>query len=244
MTENKLKIGLIGYGKMGKTIEKIALEKSHTILLKTNRNNPLQNNLELLSELDVAIEFSAPDIAVQHLKILGDYKVPTICGSTAWLEQYDEIKSIFEQNGTAFMYASNFSIGVNIFFELNKSLAKMMNAFPDYQVKMMEAHHTQKKDAPSGTAVTLAEQIISNRENYIAWSLDSTNKDDVIPIQAIREADVKGTHEITYFNSIDLITIRHEAFTREGFAQGALMAAEWIWDKHGIYEFRDMMKFN
>ncbi|NNE27065.1 MAG: 4-hydroxy-tetrahydrodipicolinate reductase [Saprospiraceae bacterium] len=240
MQNNKLNIGLIGYGKMGKIIGEMAESKGHRILLKTSSQNPIEKNIDLLKDLDVAIEFTSPEIAVHNLEVLAQNHVTTVCGSTAWLEHYDRICKMYTSNDAGFLYASNFSIGVNIFFALNTYLAKMMNGFEDYNVSMHESHHIEKKDAPSGTAVTLAEQILENVERKTSWHLDSADKTG-ISVKATREADVKGLHEVFYTNDIDQITIRHEAFNRKGFASGALMAAEWISGKKGVYSMNDIL---
>lgn len=241
MLMNKLKIALIGYGKMGKTIESLAIKKNHDIILKTNSSNTLEKNLAVLPDVDVAIEFTSPEIAAANLEILAANRVNTVCGSTGWLDDYDRLTELFSNQGAAFLYASNFSVGVNIFFILNRQLAKMMNNWPEYSVSLEESHHIQKKDAPSGTAVTLANQIIEASHQYKSWTLDAVDDTDSIDIQAHREGDVKGMHTVRYKSDIDQIEIKHEAFSREGFALGALMAAEWLQEKKGIYSMRDVI---
>jgi 4-hydroxy-tetrahydrodipicolinate reductase len=238
---NKLKIALIGYGKMGKTIESLAIKKNHDIILKTSSSNPLEKNLAVLPDVDVAIEFTSPEIVAANLEILATNRVNTVCGSTGWLDDYDRLTELFSNQGAAFLYASNFSVGVNIFFALNRQLAKMMNNWPEYSVSLEESHHIQKKDAPSGTAVTLANQIIEASQQYKSWTLGAVDDTDSIDIKAHREGDVKGMHTVKYKSDIDQIEIKHEAFSREGFAMGALMAAEWLQEKKGIYSMRDVI---
>ena len=239
---SKLNIGLIGYGKMGKTIEKLAINKNHEIILRISSKDALQLSIPNLKALDVAIEFSKPESAIENLRILANNKIPTISGTTGWLHAYDEIKNQFEENHTPFLYASNFSIGVNVLFEINQKLAKLMNRFPEYDVELMESHHIEKKDAPSGTAITISEQIINNIERKNTWENSKTTDPTVLDIESIREADVKGYHEINYKSTIDKISLSHEAYSREGFAMGALISAEWIVGKKGIFQFSDVMK--
>ena len=241
MPDNKLKIGLIGYGKMGKTIEKIAIKKGHEISLRISSSNVLDLNAQSLNLLDVAIEFTSPESAAHNLKILGENKVPTVCGSTAWLSEYQRIADLFEQNNTPFIYASNFSVGVNVMFAVNKYLAKIMNSLPEYEIGMVESHHIEKKDAPSGTGVTLAEQIIENVERKASWHQSGENLTDKIKIDSIREEDVKGIHDVKYTSVIDEISLKHEAFSRDGFANGAILAAEYIYDKKGIFTMNDIL---
>jgi 4-hydroxy-tetrahydrodipicolinate reductase len=241
MADKKLKIGLIGFGKMGKTIEKLALQKGHDIVLRTSSSNALELNKDHLSSLDVAIEFTSPEIAPKNLELLAKYNVPTVCGSTAWLEHYDRISDLYTQNKTPFLYASNFSIGVNVMFSINKHLAEIMNKLSSYEISMLESHHIEKKDAPSGTAVSLAEQILNRIERKTAWSNQKKSDQNNIEIHSIREHDVKGLHEVKYSSRVDEITLRHEAFSREGFASGALLAAEWIIGKDGIYNFENVL---
>lgn len=242
MQNKKLNIGLIGYGKMGKTIEKLAVDKTHTIGLKCTSANPLAQNLDILQEIDLAIEFTNPEKAAQNLKILAEHKIPTVCGSTGWLNEYDSICAQFNATGTPFLYASNFSVGVNVFFSLNKHLARLMDKLDSYGVQMMESHHLEKKDAPSGTAVSLAEGILDEMQRKQEWHLGTDDKANSIPIEAVREADVKGLHEIRYTNDVDQILIRHEAFSRIGFASGALLAAEWIYGRSGIFSMSDVLE--
>ncbi len=230
-----MNIALLGYGKMGKAIESIALDRAHSIVLKVDRE--VQNYD--LSSIDVVIEFSTPDSAPINIKKSLTNNVPVICGTTGWLDKYPEIVNLCYQYKGSFLYASNFSIGVNIFFELNKRLSQLMK-MPDYSILVEETHHTEKLDAPSGTAITLAEGIIENT-SFKGWSLDR-KKDNQIPIVSKREAGVCGTHTVSYRSDIDNIEIKHTAHNREGFALGAVIAAEWIIDKTGVFTMRDVLE--
>ncbi|PKG51451.1 4-hydroxy-tetrahydrodipicolinate reductase [Olleya sp. 1-3] len=230
-----MKIALLGYGKMGKAIETIALQRGHTIVIKTSRDSDYNIN-----DADVAIDFSVPSAAFNNISNCLNNQVPVISGTTGWLKQYDDIVSLCEKQKGAFIYASNFSLGVNIFFELNETLAKMMAKLNDYKLDIEEIHHTQKLDAPSGTAITLAEGIIKNNSAYKDWQLD-TASDKNIPIIAKRIPEVPGTHIISYTSPIDTIKIEHEAHNREGFALGAVIAAEWLADKTGVFTMKDVL---
>ncbi|MDT8347542.1 MAG: 4-hydroxy-tetrahydrodipicolinate reductase [Flavobacteriaceae bacterium] len=229
-----MNIAIIGYGKMGKTIESIALKRNHHCQIITRTTK-----LSSIEKPDVAIEFSEPEAAFQNIKNMLTMSVPVVCGTTGWLKDLEHAKKLALQNASAFLYASNFSLGVNLFFELNKFLAVKIKQL-DYQVSIEEIHHTQKLDKPSGTAISLAEQIIEN-SNYTDWTLEQS-KSNAISIHALREADVKGTHSITWKNDIDAISIKHEAFSREGFALGAVLAAEWIASKQGIFTMKDVLE--
>lgn len=240
METNKLNIALIGYGKMGKIIEKIAVQRGHSIGLKISSSNLSDFNAENLATIDTAIEFSTPVAAAENLKKLAMNNIPTACGTTAWLDAYTAVSKAFTANQTGFLYASNFSLGVNVFFAINKQLGKLMNGLSDYDISITESHHITKKDAPSGTAVTLAEDIIEQVDRKEDWTMD-TPSNKHIPIEAIREKDVKGMHEISYSSSIDSITIKHEAFSREGFALGAVLAAEYIAQNAGIHNMEDVL---
>lgn len=230
-----MKIALLGYGRMGKEIEKIALQRGHEIVLKTSSNENYD-----ISIADVAIDFSVPTAAFSNIKNCIEHKVPVISGTTGWLEKYNEIVSICNKNNGAFIYASNFSLGVNVFFELNNYLSKMMNALHDYHVTIEEIHHTQKLDAPSGTAITLAEGVIEN-SSIKKWELDGQPSEDVLPIIAKRIPDVPGTHTVEYQSKIDSIEIKHTAHNRQGFALGAIVAAEWLQHKKGVYTMKDVL---
>jgi 4-hydroxy-tetrahydrodipicolinate reductase len=234
-----MKIALIGYGRMGKAIEEILIERGHEVALKISRT-PLP---EELNDIQVAIEFSKPEFAFDNLKVLLENKVSTICGTTGWLEKQGEINQLAIANKTAFLYASNFSLGVNLFFELNQILARMMNKYRnEYQINLEEIHHTQKLDAPSGTAITIAEGIIDN-SSYNSWSMED-KKEDIIPVEAKRIENVPGTHIVQYTSDVDTIEISHTAHSRKGFALGAVIAAEWIWNKQGVFTMKDVLELN
>ena len=230
-----MNIALFGYGKMGKMIETLALKRNHTIVAKIDVD---QTEIDF-STIDVAIDFSQPSAAFNNIKMCLENNTPIICGTTGWLAQYEEAVVLCNENNGAFIYASNFSLGVNLFFELNEYLAKMIANITAYSVSMEEIHHTQKLDAPSGTAITLAEGIIKNSA-YSGWKLDKKEAHN-IPIKAIREANVPGTHSITYDSVVDSIEIKHTAHNREGFALGAITAAEWIIGKHGVFTMKDVL---
>ncbi|MDN3492372.1 4-hydroxy-tetrahydrodipicolinate reductase [Winogradskyella bathintestinalis] len=230
-----MKIALLGYGRMGKNIESIALNRNHTITLKIADANSDYN----FSDADVAIDFSVPSAAVNNIKKALDAGVPVVSGTTGWLDKYDEILDYCKSKNGTFLYASNFSLGVNLFFELNKKLSELMAGFTEYSTEIEEIHHTQKLDAPSGTAITLAEQIIKFN-NYTNWTLDQP-KSNEIHIAAKRIENVPGTHEITYSSEIDSISIKHTAHSRQGFAMGAIIAAEWIKDKKGVFSMKDVL---
>jgi 4-hydroxy-tetrahydrodipicolinate reductase len=231
-----MKIALLGYGKMGKIIEKIALNRGHEIVLRKTSLNAYEG----ITDADVAIDFSIPDVAVANISEALNHQIPVVSGTTGWLENYHQMVALCEANDTAFLYGSNFSLGVNIFFEINDYLAKIMSNFPEYQIKMEEIHHTQKLDAPSGTAISLANAII-NHTNYDEWSLTKSDA-TTIKIDAKRIDEVPGTHSIVYDSSIDSIEIKHIAHNREGFALGAVLAAEWIKDKKGVFSMKDVLK--
>ena len=230
-----MKIALLGYGKMGKSIETIALNRNHTISLIVSDSNSDYD----FSNSDVAIDFSIPSVAVSNIKKAIDAGIPVISGTTGWLEQYQDVLDYCNSNNGTFLYASNFSLGVNIFFELNKRLSELMSNTSEYTTEIEEIHHTQKLDAPSGTAITLAEQIIENTE-YTNWTLDEP-KPNEIHIKAKRIENVPGTHEISYNSEIDSINIKHTAHSRQGFAMGAVIAAEWIKDKKGVFSMKDVL---
>ncbi|WP_431135903.1 4-hydroxy-tetrahydrodipicolinate reductase [Psychroserpens mesophilus] len=230
-----MNIALLGYGKMGKAIEKVALKRGHQITLKVSKDTQKYS----LDNVDVAIDFSVPSSAFENISNSILQHTPVISGTTGWLEKYNDIVSLCKENKGTFLYASNFSLGVNIFFEVNKTLAKLMNELPQYNVSIEEIHHTQKLDAPSGTAITLAEEII-HQSDYKNWTLE-TPKPKEIGILAKRIENVSGTHEINYESEVDTITIKHTAHSREGFALGAVIAAEWIHDKMGVYTMKDVL---
>nr|WP_297308903.1 4-hydroxy-tetrahydrodipicolinate reductase [uncultured Flavobacterium sp.] len=230
-----MKIALLGYGKMGKEIEKIAISRGHEIVLKKTS----QNNFDGLKNADVAIDFSLPTTAVENITACFENNIPVVSGTTGWLENYDEMVALCKQKNGSFIYGSNFSIGVNIFFELNEYLAKLMSKLNNYNVSMEEIHHTQKLDAPSGTAISLANGIIEN-SRYQNWALENPETNE-IQIEAKRIANVPGTHSVFYRSEVDEIEIKHEAFSRQGFALGAVIAAEWLSTKKGIYSMKDVL---
>lgn len=234
-----MKILLIGYGKMGKTIEKLAKDKGHSIvgIIDVNNHNDLES---LLEKSDVAIEFTNPESAYHNLLKCAKSKTPVVCGTTGWLDHYDQLVQEVEKNSSAFFYASNYSIGVNIFFAINEKLAQMMNAYPDYGVEIDETHHTEKKDAPSGTAITIAEGIYDHMDRVNDWQLEGTEVDKV-NIKSHRIGQVYGKHTVTYDSPIDQIVITHDAHTRDGFAMGAILAAEWIIGKKGTFGMKEML---
>ncbi|WP_194850463.1 4-hydroxy-tetrahydrodipicolinate reductase [Nonlabens antarcticus] len=231
-----MKIGLLGYGKMGKVIEQIAVQRGHEIVVKIDRSD----NKENLKKADVVIEFTAPEAVIDNLKYCITNHLPIICGTTGWNSAIKEIYSLLEQENGALVHASNFSLGVNIFFELNRKLAAMMKGFEEYNVSLQEIHHTEKKDAPSGTAITIAEGIMGET-NYKNWHLGNTNQKDSLGIEALREDDVKGTHLVSYDSLVDQIEIKHTAHSRDGFALGAVIAAEWIVGKTGAYGMKEVL---
>lgn len=239
-----MNIALIGYGKMGKAIEEIAISRGHSVVVKFNSQNPLESSQ--LRTTDVAIEFSQPDLALKHIKLCADGQIPIVVGTTAWEEHLPEIINHIDKREASLIYSSNFSIGVNLFFEMNKHLARLMNDKTDYVASITEIHHAQKIDAPSGTAVTLAKDLISNHPTYLSWKLtgqsENMEKSD-LPISAIREENVPGTHLISYTSEIDTLTIEHQAHNRKGFALGAVIAAEFIHKKQGVYTMSDILKF-
>lgn len=230
-----MKIGLFGYGKMGKMIERIAQERNHTIVAKIDIDTTEID----FSKMDVAIDFSMPDAAFGNITGCFEHGIPVISGTTGWLENFDKAITLCEERKGAFIYASNFSLGVNIFFELNVHLAQMMKNLEQYNVSMEEIHHTQKLDAPSGTAITLAEGVLENT-SYKAWKLEDA-KENEIPITSKRIDAVPGTHTVTYQSQVDSIEIKHTAHNREGFALGAVIAAEWIVDKTGVFSMKDVL---
>ena len=236
-----MKIALLGYGKMGKVIEEIAIKRNHKIVLKINSQNQDQLNIENLKQVDIVIDFSSPYSAKSNILLAINSNTPVISGTTGWLESYDEVTSICINKNSAFLYASNFSLGVNLFFELNKTLAGLMKDYNQYNVNMTEIHHTQKLDTPSGTAISLAEQIISENNNHNNWTLDKTNSNQSIFIDAQRINMIPGTHIVNYKSEVDSISIKHEAYSRKGFALGAIIAAEWLQNKKGVFSMRDVL---
>lgn len=231
-----MKIALVGYGKMGHIIDDIATKKGHKIVAKLNETPTFEN----LNNPDVVIEFSNPEVAFNNIKVCLENSIPVVCGTTGWLDSKPQIEEIALQNNTGFLYGSNFSLGVNLFFALNEKLANLMKDFPEYNVQLEEIHHTHKKDAPSGTAISIAEGIIKNDSRFDAWKLDETQNKE-LGIFAIREDEVPGTHSVYYKSEVDEIEIKHTAFNRNGFAVGAVIAAEWIIGKTGNFDMNDVL---
>ena len=236
-----MKAAIIGYGKMGHEIERILLEKGHSVPLIIDMNNAGDLNAENLREIDVAIEFSTPETAFENIKKCLQSGTPVVCGTTAWLDQYDEAVRLCKENDSAFFYASNYSIGVNIFFKINRELARLMNKFDGYDVTIEEVHHTQKKDAPSGTAITLAEGILEGLDRKHKWMCGTTTVPEELEIGAIRRSVVPGIHTVTYESADDVISIDHALKNRNGLASGAVSAAEFLCGKKGIYTMDDLM---
>ena len=231
-----MKIALLGYGKMGQVIERIAIERGHEIILKKDENNTFEG----LSNADVAIDFSIPTAAVTNISSCFNSNVPVISGTTGWLEHYDEMVELCKTTKGAFISSSNFSLGVNIFFEINEYLAKVMSKFDSYSVAIEEIHHTQKLDAPSGTAISLAKGVIAN-SSYTNWTLETPDSDQ-IHIEAKRIGAIPGTHTVNYNSAVDAIEIKHTAHNRDGFALGAVIAAEWLIGKQGVYTMKDVLE--
>ena len=231
-----MKIALLGYGKMGIAIEKILMQRGHEIVLRKSS----ATSFDGLLDADVAIDFSLPTVAVSNIKECLLHQVPVISGTTGWLDNYQEMVELCNEKNGAFIYASNFSLGVNLFFDLNEKLAKLMSNFNQYQVEIEEIHHTQKLDAPSGTAISLANGIIKN-SNYTSWTLNENPKPSEIYIDAQRTENVPGTHSVIYDSLVDAIEITHTAHSREGFAYGAVIAAEWIYGKKGVFTMKDVL---
>lgn len=231
-----MKIALLGYGKMGKVIERIALERGHEIVLRKGQSDTFEG----LAQADVAIDFSVPAAAVTNISTCLNENIPVVSGTTGWLEQYDEMVRLCEAKNGTFLYGSNFSLGVNLFFELNEYLAKMMARFADvYKVSMEEIHHTQKLDSPSGTAISLAKGIIQHSD-YESWT-EAQAEEQQIHINAKRIENVPGTHSVFYQSEVDFIEIKHVAHNREGFALGSVLAAEWIQGKKGVFTMKDVL---
>ena len=230
-----MKIALLGYGKMGKVIEKIALERGHEIVLRKDRSDTFEG----ITNADIAIDFSVPTSAVSHISECLNQNIPVISGTTGWLENYAEMVDLCHEKNGSFIYASNFSLGVNIFFELNNYLAKMMKNLKDYNVSMEEIHHTQKLDTPSGTAISLANGIIENTD-YVNWTIENPTANQIY-IDAKRIENVPGTHSVFYDSKVDQIEIKHTAHSREGFALGSVIAAEWLIGKKGVFTMKDVL---
>lgn len=238
-----MKIALIGYGKMGKTIEQVALKRGHTIVCIIDKDNQTDFDSAAFASADVAIEFTMPSVAIGNYRSAWRAGVPVVSGTTGWTAQMADVQREIEQGGHTLFWTSNFSLGVNIFFELNRHLAHLMNRFPNYEPSMTEIHHIEKKDAPSGTAITLAEDLLAELDRKTKWVLGIEKGPDELSIEAVRQGQIPGTHIVRYDSSEDAITIEHEAKGRTGFALGAVMAAEFVQGKTGFYTMHDMLKF-
>jgi 4-hydroxy-tetrahydrodipicolinate reductase len=237
-----MKIALLGYGKMGREIEKIALDRNHSVVLAIDINNQHESTIENLKKAEVAIDFSTPASAFGNIMKCFEAGIPVVCGTTGWLEKLDEIKERCANDHQTFFYASNFSLGVNVFFAINRYLATLMNRIPSYNVDIKEIHHIHKLDAPSGTAITLADDIIAHIDRKENWELNKASGSGIIRIEAVREDEVPGTHIVQWNSDVDTIEIMHAAKSRKGFALGAVLAAEFIKDKEGIYTMQDLLK--
>ena len=238
-----MKIALIGYGKMGKTIERIARERGHEIVAIIDIDNRDDFKSEAFKSADVAIEFTTPQVVLANFTEAFEAGVPVVSGTTGWTEHLEEVQAMVRKNNYTLFWSSNYSLGVNIFMAVNKYLAKIMNQFPDYNVEITEVHHTQKLDAPSGTAITLAEGILENLTRKSKWTKENENQPNELAIKSIREGQVPGIHTIRYESAIDSIEITHDARSREGFALGAVVAAEFTKGKKGLLGMTDLLKF-
>lgn len=235
-----MKIAIIGYGKMGKEIEKVATSRGHEIVLRSTSKEPFLP--ADLSETDVAIEFTHPDEVVKNIFKCFEGNTPVVTGTTGWYNRFNEVKDRCLEEEQSLFYATNFSLGVNLFFQLNKQLSRLMDPYDDYKAGIHETHHTEKKDAPSGTAITLAEDLVYESTRYKDWSDKDENESDILNVSSSRIEGVPGTHEIKWRSDIDEIEITHTAFNRKGFALGSVLAAEWVNDRHGVFTMRDMLK--
>lgn len=237
-----MRIAIVGYGKMGQLIEKLATEMGHQIMYRIDSEN--SQLIDQLEDVDVAIEFTSPEMAVSNFKKIASQNIPVITGTTGWMDDFDEVEKIITDSKTHFFYASNFSIGVHLAMHTSNYLAKLIENFPEYRVRIDEWHHTAKKDAPSGTALSLGREIINNHKGYTQLSTEPSDlQDNELPIYAYRENDIPGTHQIKYDSDIDSIILRHEAKNRQGFALGAIKAAEFLIDQNpGIYTMNDLIK--
>jgi len=237
-----MKIALSGYGKMGKEIEKIALERGHEIVVRFNDSDDWAGKEEELAGADVAIEFSMPHSVVSNIFRCFDAGTPVVVGTTGWFGQLEHVREVCWKHNRSLLYASNFSVGVNLFFEVNKMLAKLMNEHEEYHVSVEETHHTAKLDSPSGTAISLANHIIDSMDNKNVWVNEKSDKEYELEIFSHRKEDVPGTHVVKYESDIDSIEITHTAKSRVGFAKGAVLAAEWLASKKGVYTMADLIK--
>lgn len=237
-----MKVSIIGYGKMGKEVIKLARERGHEVVDIFDIDNINEMNVEKLKKADVVFEFTTPDVAFDNISICMDAGVPCVSGTTGWLDKLDLLKLRCNQEGRTLFYSSNFSIGVNILFRINRILAKIMNKYPDYDVRIEETHHIHKLDAPSGTAINIAQQIIDELDRKNDWKLNASES-DVINVVSHREGEIPGIHEVIYESDIDIISIKHSAKNRRGLALGAVLAAEFVKDKNGFFTMDDLLKF-
>lgn len=238
-----MKIAIIGYGKMGREIETVARKKGHSVILKIDIDSLHQMDPDKLREADVAIEFTSPDSARENIITCFNAGIPVVSGTTGWTGQLDEIERLCLNNNHTFFYASNFSIGVNILFRINRWLAGIMDKFPEYDVTLSEIHHIHKKDSPSGTAITLAEDIVNNLQRKSGWKNEGTDDPELLPVISERTGEVPGTHTVTYKSNSDVLELSHQALNRTVFATGALLAAEFIVGKTGVYRMDDLLEF-
>ena len=236
-----MNIALIGYGKMGKEIEQIALSRGHKIVLKVDINNATTYSVEELKKADIAIEFSTPDAVINNIDKCFEANIPVIVGTTGWLNRLDEVKQKCKEKNQTLFHASNYSIGVNLFFRVNAYLAQLMNSYPDYNPKMEEIHHIHKLDSPSGTAISLANKVVEKLERKLKWVNESTSIENELEIISKRIDEVPGTHTVTYSSDVDEISITHIAHSRKGFALGAVIAAEWTQGKKGVFGMKDLI---
>lgn len=238
-----MNIAIIGYGRMGHEIEEAARARGHSVILTIDVDNAGDLNKESMKDVDVAIEFSSPHSALENISKCLSMKIPVVSGTTGWLHDYDRAADLCKKNRTAFIHSSNYSIGVNIFFRMNAELAKQMARYEDYNVSIEEIHHIKKLDAPSGTAIALAEAIKREHPGYKGWIHDKPMEENLIPVSSVREGTVPGTHTVTWDSAVDIITIRHEAKNRKGLALGAVLAAEFIRNKKGVFTMNDVLGY-
>ncbi|HKL07127.1 MAG TPA: 4-hydroxy-tetrahydrodipicolinate reductase [Bacteroidales bacterium] len=237
-----MKIAIIGYGRMGKEIEKLALQRGHEIIFKIDQNNWEEIESDKFNQVDVAIEFTHPESAYQNILHCFKSAIPVVSGTTGWMDDMGKVIEKCNKEGKTFFYASNFSLGVNLFFKVNEYLARLMNNYPDYNISVEETHHTKKLDAPSGTAISIANGIIKNMRRVNKWEKESTKENDVIPVKSYRTGNVPGNHQVIYESEFDKITLEHDAKSRLGFALGAVLAAELIHDKKGFFTMDDLIR--
>ena len=237
-----MNIAIIGYGRMGKEIEKASLARKHKVVLKIDADNIRTIRPENFKNVDVAIEFTNPDSAYLNINLCFDHNIPVVSGTTGWLDQFDDVINRCKAENQSFFYASNYSIGVNLFFKLNSYLAKIMDGYENYDVEVEETHHTKKLDAPSGTAITITNEIVNRLDRKNSWEKEKVSQDKSVAVRSFREGEVPGNHKVIYESSYDKITIEHDAKSREGFALGAVLAAEFIADKKGCFTMDDMLK--